>query len=141
MLFDEKGNQKIVQYRKDGTLLSVAEVDEKGKGYQTFYAPDGRTKMSEGDLKNFKKTGKWSYYKGNLTRKVQYEDNKIVSGGESHVSDFDAQYEMRRMAEGKPAVQPSADASVRLSQNSSKVYGVDEQAVTVVSRSTKGEGR
>ena len=129
------------EYRKDGTILSISEVDTNGNGRQVFFGTDGETKTAEGELKDWEKSGAWNYYKGKIIRTVNYEEGKIVSGGELIVSNFDAQYTMQKLATERPTREQAPDASGHLSQNAGKVDVSDQSAQMDVIRSSKNEGR
>ena len=71
--YDEKGNVKSSNIYNNGILLGSGIVKKNGykQGYWCFYYPSGG-KQSEGDYKNNKKIGKWSYF---------YENGLLESEG------------------------------------------------------------
>lgn len=133
-IYDEQTNSWITsttEYRKDGTIASISEMDENGNGSRVFFALDGKTKKAEGAIKNYNKTGEWTYYdkKGKVERTVNYEDDQIVSGETSHVNNSDAKYAMNKVGTSRPENVHRANLKALLAKNADKVLATDEPAV------------
>jgi len=64
----------------DGNIHQIGTFNEEGKLHGTWVSFDQEgNKQAEGNYKNGKKTGKWTFWANNTVNEVSYTDSRINS--------------------------------------------------------------